>query len=87
MEAAGFKTHPYHTYVPSFGEWGYVLASMQGYETPLSLPSGLRFLTTKNLASLFDFPVDMQRMDAEVNRLNDQVLVRYYERDWKSITR
>ena len=87
MDAAGFKTHPYHTYVPSFGEWGYVLASLQGYEPPLSLPPGLRFLTTRNVAGLFDFPVDMQRIDAEVNRLNDQVLVRYYERDWKSITR
>ena len=24
-------------------------------------------------------------VDAEVNRLNDQVLVRYYEREWKDI--
>ena len=87
MQVAGFKTHPYHTYVPSFGEWGYVLASSHGYEPPLSLPQGLRFLTVANVAGLFDFPVDMQRIDAEVNRLNDQVLVRYYEHDWKSITR
>jgi len=29
----------------------------------------------------------MQPVEAEVNRLNDQILVRYYERDWKDIAR
>lgn len=87
MEAAGFKAHPYHAYVPSFGEWGYVLASLSGYEPPAALPQGLRFLTVANTAQLFQFPVDMQPVEAEVNRLNDQILVRYYDRDWKAITR
>ena len=27
LRACGFVTEPYHTYVPSFGEWGYILAS------------------------------------------------------------
>jgi len=87
MGAAGFKTHPYHTYVPSFGEWGYVLASFQGYEPPVAVPQGLRYLTADNVAQLFHFPADMKQVEAEVNRLNDQVLVRYYENEWKSITR
>jgi spermidine synthase len=26
LKQAGFKTWPYHVYVPSFGEWGYTLA-------------------------------------------------------------
>ncbi len=29
LEAAGFATVPYHVYVPSFGEWGFVLAGVQ----------------------------------------------------------
>jgi predicted membrane-bound spermidine synthase len=29
----------------------------------------------------------MQPVEAEVNRLNDQILVRYYEHDWKDIAR
>jgi predicted membrane-bound spermidine synthase len=28
----------------------------------------------------------MNRIPAEPNRLNDQVLVRYYEEDWKKLT-
>lgn len=87
MQQAGWRTHPYHVYVPSFGEWGYVLASRHGYEPPNSLPAGLQFLTVASLPQLFDFPRDMQRVDAEPNRLNDQVLVRYYERDWANYSR
>ncbi|MCC6588558.1 MAG: polyamine aminopropyltransferase [Bryobacterales bacterium] len=87
MRQAGWRTHPFHVYVPSFGEWGYVLASKHGYELPTGLPEGLKFLTVAGLPQLFDFPRDMQRVDAEANRLNDQVLVRYYERDWAQYAR
>ena len=46
---------------------------------------GLRFLAAQNIPELFRFPTDMLPVDAEPNRLNDQVLVRYYEREWKDI--
>jgi spermidine synthase len=84
---AGLKTYPYHVYVPSFGEWGFVLASLTEYEPPSQVPEGLRFLTAANVPELFRFPLDMQRVAAEPNRLNDQVLVRYYESEWKEIAR
>jgi spermidine synthase len=87
LEQAGWITHPYHAYVPAFGEWGFILAAKQKYELPRELPAGLRFLTLANLPSLFQFPSDMQRVDAEPNRLNDQVLVRYYDQEWRAITR
>lgn len=87
METAGLKTHPYHVYVPSFGEWGFVLGGRMPYEPPTELPAGLRFLSVQNIPELFRFPLDMQRVPAEPNRLNDQVLVRYYEHEWKEIAR
>jgi spermidine synthase len=58
---------------------------MHPFEPPSRLPDGLRFLTTENVAGLFQFPIDMRPVDVEVNRLNDQVLVRYYEREWSAI--
>ncbi len=85
LKTAGWKTFPYHVYVPSFGEWGYVLASHTGYEPPSTLPAGLRFLSTRNVGEMFVFPNDMLPVPAEPNRLNNQVLVRYYENDWKDI--
>ena len=41
LKSAGFFTYPYHVLVPSFGEWGYVLADLTGnYQPPqhYSLP-------------------------------------------------
>jgi spermidine synthase len=86
LKQAGLKTFPYHVYVPSFGEWGFVLAGQYSYEPPALLPGGLRFLSARNLPELFHFPNDMLQVDAEPNRLNDQVLVRYYEREWREIS-
>jgi spermidine synthase len=83
MRAAGFKTRPYHALVPSFGEWGYVLA---GKDEPVPLwpmISGLKFLDEQTAEGMFQFPPDMSRVDAEVNRLNNQVLVHYYEDEWR----
>ena len=82
IEAAGLKTAPYHAMVPSFGEWGFIIASHRPFRQPDHLPAGLRYLTLDLMPSLFEFPLDMQRVPAEVNRLSDQVLVRTYEREW-----
>ena len=38
------------------------------------------------LAAMFDFPPDMGPVPMPANHLNDQVLVRAYDRDWKDIT-
>jgi spermidine synthase len=83
LRASGLKTLPYHVWVPSFGEWGYVLASKAELAVRHQLPSDLRFLGEETLSSLFEFPKDMSRVDAEVNRLNHQILVHYYEEEWR----
>jgi hypothetical protein len=59
--SAGLDVRPYHAYVPSFGEWGFVLAGRGGYTLPESLPAGLRFLTRASLSPLFQFPADLRR--------------------------
>jgi spermidine synthase len=87
LRASGLRTWPYHLYVPSFGEWGFVLAGRGGYHLPEALPSGLRYLTLAGLAPLFQFPADLQPVPARPNRLDDQVLVRYYGDEWKQIER
>jgi len=86
LKQARLKTYPYHLYVPSFGEWGFVLAGPNTYEPPMRLPERLRYLSVAAIPQLFQFPNDMLPVDAEPNRLNDQVLVRYYEHDWREIS-
>jgi spermidine synthase len=86
LKQAGLRTYPYHVYVPSFGEWGFVIAGLREYRPPASLPQGLRFVSLDGLAALFQFPPDMAPMAMPANRLNDQVLVRTYDQDWKDIS-
>ena len=84
LRAAGFATRPYHIAVPSFGDWGFILAAAKPPDVKPRLPEGLRALSTDLLPGLFVFGPDVSRMDdAPVNRLNDQVLVRTYEGEWK----
>ena len=87
LREAGLRTWPYHLYVPSFGEWGFVLAGRGDYTPPRRLPSGLRYLTPGTVPQLFEFPADMRPVPVKANRLDDQVLVRYYSDEWERITR
>ncbi|OYU45396.1 MAG: spermidine synthase [Burkholderiales bacterium PBB4] len=75
IESVGLTATPYHANVPSFGEWGYLLASHRPWHMPTALPPGLRFLTLQSMPLLFDFPKDMERVPTEVNRLSNQVRV------------
>jgi spermidine synthase len=85
IESVGLHTTPYHAHVPSFGEWGYIIASRRPYRIPTTLPPGLRFLSPPSLPALFDFPLDMARVPTEVNRLSNQVLVMTYEEEWGKV--
>ena len=85
IESVGLAIAPYHANVPSFGEWGFVIAGRRPYRLPTELPAGLRFLDSASLPQLFDFPRDMARVPAEVNRLSNQVLVTTYEREWGKV--
>ncbi len=85
IEAAGLATTPYHAHVPSFGEWGFILAARRPYRLPSVLPEGLRFLSVADLSTLFDFPLDMARVPADVNRLSNQVLVQTFETEWGKV--
>ena len=83
IEAAGFQVRPYHALVPSFGEWGYALAALRPFAAPATPIAGLRYLDPPTLASLFVIGPDMSPVEAEVNRLNNQALVHYYEEEWR----
>lgn len=85
LASADLHPRPYHAHVPSFGDWGFVLVS----PTPRPLPTRLadvpmRYLDEALLPGLFVFPRDQQPPEVEVNRLNDQLLVHYYEEDLRA---
>ena len=88
LEAAGLSTAPYHVYVPSFGEWGFVLAGKGAtFPVPERFDVPTRYLTAATAAEMFRFPPDMARRDVEPNYLNTQILVHYFEEDWRDVQR
>nr|WP_034335124.1 polyamine aminopropyltransferase [Herbaspirillum sp. B39] len=88
LREAQWKTYPYHLYVPSFGEWGFILASPQrDYVAPTTYAQPMRYLNGATTAEMFRFPPDMPRVEVEPNRLNNQSLVRYFEQDWHQVVR
>ncbi len=82
IRSVGFTVRPYHAAVPSFGEWGFVLAARQPITLADQYPPGLRFLDAISVRAMFDFPEDMKALPVEINQLNNQVLVRYHAEGW-----
>ena len=88
LEAAKLNTAPYHVYVPSFGEWGFVLAGFdQNFPIPQKFDVPTRYLNAQTAAEMFRFPPDMARRKVEANYLNNQILVSYFESDWNNVMR
>jgi spermidine synthase len=79
---------PYHAHVPSFGEWGFMAASLTpGFRPPTSYRVPTRFLDAEVTALMFKFPPDMARVEVEPNWLNTQRLVQYFHDDWSRVAR
>ena len=84
LQYAGFETLPYHTYVPSFGEWGFFVFAQQ-LPPDLSIKDevkGLRYFNATEFASMTHFSNDMRKNLGQVQRLDNQVLVYYFEKEW-----
>ncbi len=87
IPAIDLNVIPLHVYVPSFGDWGFVIASKRRFNTDeLELDDGLslKYLDQTILPKLFVFPKDTEPNKAiDINRLNDQALVKYYQEGWR----
>jgi spermidine synthase len=87
LKSVGFHTIPYHAFVPSFGEWGFIIASKTLVRLPDSYPASLRFVSGETMKSMLQFPRDMAEVDTDIQKLNNQILVRYFEEEWSEYRR
>ncbi|MDX1995612.1 MAG: polyamine aminopropyltransferase [bacterium] len=84
IEAEGFHIVPLHTYVPSFGDWGFVIGRLYPgaqVEVPADIP--LRYLTPDVLTAALVFDPDIARLDTDINTLDHPVLPRAYALGWR----
>ena len=78
-------TKAYHTYVPSFGEWGFSMASFEPINNKIYRKiSDLKFYDY-NFSQMSYFNKDMKTNSVEVNRLDNQILVRYFDEEWGKV--
>jgi spermidine synthase len=88
LRDVGMRTWPYHAYVPSFGEWGFIMASpQQEFVPPASYRLPMRYLDAETTRAMFVFPPDMKTLQMAPNRLNTQSLVHEFEQDWRRVIR
>lgn len=87
VAAAGFAPTAYHAYVPSFGDWGFVLATDSKTAPKLTDTKlgglTLKFLTAELLPTLTVFDADSNPTLVTPSTLDRPQVVRHYERGAK----
>lgn len=83
MKSTGLKTKAYHTYVPSFGEWGFVMASKFPIHFEQYEPfKNLKYLNKAVLRRMEIFEKDNDWLKVEPNKLSTHRLIKYYDDGW-----
>lgn len=87
IQASGFDfTVPYRADVPSFGDWGFVMASDVNLDIANSRDvfSHSKFLNENMLQPMRIFPKDQLQLDVEINHIDRPMLLSYYLEGWQN---
>ncbi len=86
MSMAFKNVYPYHAFIPSFGDWGFNMAS----DIPLEIDNNRmnkargKFYSREILLASTIFPDDSSKIDTDINTFNRPVLYKYYLKGWKN---
>ncbi|MCE9677667.1 polyamine aminopropyltransferase [Shewanella sp. AS1] len=90
LASSGFTVQQYHHNVPSFGEWGWSIATLSGRDakqrlthlTHLSIEEN--WLTPGLIKASFEFPGDYydKADEVEINAIGSMQLYRYHQQAW-----
>lgn len=86
IESEGFNVLPYHLEVPSFGDWGFNIASLKPLDKNFTYTVDTRYLSDENSASMFYFGKDETTANVCINTLSKPMLMQYYteaDKKWK----
>lgn len=89
LESEGLNVVPYHAQVPSFGDWGFQLASKKEINKEnINLRVETKFLNKENIEGLFLFAEDeiVDKDSIITNTLSRPQLITYYleaEKNWR----
>ncbi|MCX7710728.1 MAG: polyamine aminopropyltransferase [Clostridia bacterium] len=83
IQSEGLIVKPYHLEVPSFGDWGFQLASKIDFDIEkIRISVDSKYLSDEIIPSLFNFGKDEKTdMDSvKINSMSNPVLLLYYEK-------
>ncbi|GAA5496799.1 polyamine aminopropyltransferase [Rubritalea halochordaticola] len=94
MESVGYTAVPYHDHVPSFGEWGWWIAShssqismdsiKQAMRSVHKLPADTRYLTPALISNSLDFGKGALETEyRDVTTISHSAVLEYYLQGWK----
>ncbi len=84
IEEVFTHVEPATAYIPSFGLWGFFVAS-QAPLTPVRSMAQGRYISMDTWQNLLQLPPDLPRLDVQVNRAESLPLMRYYREGWDSM--
>ena len=85
LKKADFKNiYPYHTYVPSFGDWGFVMASNTRYDlNTININVETKYLDNELAKVSFKIEKDVIKTDIEPSTLDRPKILDYYLNGWR----
>ena len=87
LQSVGFTyRYPYQVNVPSFGNWGFILASQHPLEFKYDESIYTQFLEKKMLNHMFYFPKDTRSSGVLPNNLDQPILMEYYLDHWRELS-
>lgn len=85
LRAAGFpNVAPYHSYVPAFGDWGFVMAAnraLRPEDVKIDVPT--RYLNSAMIDKLFVFEKDLARRTTVVSTIDRPKTLELYLKGWQ----
>jgi spermidine synthase len=87
LKSSGFKNViPYHTYVPSFGEWGFVIGSNAELKIQdFKKNNQLKYLDSVVVQNMLYFDNDFkQKEKLEINKMDNAQLMKYFNSEWST---
>lgn len=93
LQASGFSALPYHDHVPSFGEWGWWIATHPSYlsekqifsklKSVQKLPKVLKYLTPELISANLHFGrKNLNSQETDITTLSDTAVLRHYQYGW-----
>ncbi len=87
LEAVFNSVVPAHTYVPSFGPWGFFMAAQHDLNQPQHAIHEGRFISKNEMQALFTLPADYKKLPVEANTIGALPLLRYYQNGWEFVNK